>query len=52
VDECCDFKAKEAGIEDCIIPTAGNAGGAMAAYCAAAGIKATVVMPPSYSVDV
>lgn len=38
-------KAKEFGIEHCIIPTAGNAGGAMAAYCAAAGIKATVVMP-------
>jgi threonine synthase len=38
-------KAKEFGITDCIIPTAGNAGGAMAAYCARAGIKATVVMP-------
>ena len=38
-------KAKEAGIEHCIIPTAGNAGGAMAAYCAAAGLRATVVMP-------
>jgi threonine synthase len=38
-------KAKELGINDCIIPTAGNAGGAMAAYCASAGIKATVVMP-------
>lgn len=38
-------KAKEFGIESCIIPTAGNAGGAMAAYCAAAGISATVVMP-------
>jgi len=38
-------KAKEFGIEDCIIPTAGNAGSAMAAYCAAAGMKATVVMP-------
>ena len=38
-------KAKEFGINNCIIPTAGNAGGAMAAYCAAAGIKATVVMP-------
>lgn len=38
-------KAKEAGVHTCIIPTAGNAGGAMAAYCAAAGIKAIVVMP-------
>jgi threonine synthase len=38
-------KAKELGISECIIPTAGNAGGAMAAYCARAGMKATVVMP-------
>ena len=38
-------KAKEAGVTTCIIPTAGNAGGAMAAYCAAAGIHAIVVMP-------
>ena len=38
-------KAVELGITDCIVPTAGNAGGAMSAYCAAAGIKATVVMP-------
>lgn len=38
-------KAKEFGVEACIIPTAGNAGGAMAAYCASANIKATVVMP-------
>ena len=38
-------KAKEFGIEHCIIPTAGNAGGALAAYCAKAGIKCTVVMP-------
>ncbi|GHM99330.1 threonine synthase [Cytophagales bacterium WSM2-2] len=38
-------KAKEFGITDCITPTAGNAGGAMAAYAAAAGMKATVVMP-------
>jgi threonine synthase len=38
-------KAKEYGIENCILSTAGNAGGAMAAYCAAAGIGATVVMP-------
>ncbi len=38
-------KAKEFGIKDCIIPTAGNAGGALAAYCAHAGMNATVVMP-------
>jgi threonine synthase len=38
-------KAKEYGIERCILSTAGNAGGAMAAYCAAADIQATVVMP-------
>jgi threonine synthase len=38
-------KAKELGIGRCIIPTAGNAGGAMAAYCAKAGIACTVVMP-------
>ena len=38
-------KAKELGIERCIVPTAGNAGGALAAYCAKAGIACTVVMP-------
>src|SRR4051812_16862223 len=38
-------KAKELGIDTCIIPTAGNAGGAMAAYCAVAGMNAIVVMP-------
>lgn len=38
-------KAHEYGVEGCIIPTAGNAGVAMAAYCAKAGMKATVVMP-------
>jgi threonine synthase len=38
-------KAKEFKIEHCIIPTAGNAGGALAAYCAKADIKCTVVMP-------
>ncbi len=38
-------KVKEFGIHNCIVPTAGNAGGAMAAYCAQAGIEATVVMP-------
>ncbi|MEP1151662.1 MAG: threonine synthase [Balneola sp.] len=38
-------KAKELGVKECVIPTAGNAGGAMSAYCARAGIKATVIMP-------
>jgi threonine synthase len=38
-------KAKEHGVEGCIIPTAGNAGVAMAAYCAKAGMRAVVVMP-------
>jgi threonine synthase len=38
-------KAKELGVTQCIIPTAGNAGGAMAAYCAKADLKAVVVMP-------
>lgn len=38
-------KAKEFGVQGCIIPTAGNAGVAMAAYCARAGMKAVVVMP-------
>jgi threonine synthase len=38
-------KANELGITNCIVPTAGNAGGAMSAYCAKAGMKATVVMP-------
>ncbi len=32
-------KAKELGIQKVIIPTAGNAGGAMAAYAARAGLK-------------
>jgi threonine synthase len=38
-------KAKEFGVAGCIIPTAGNAGVAMAAYCAKAGMRAVVVMP-------
>jgi threonine synthase len=38
-------KAKELGITHCIIPSAGNAGGALSAYAAKAGIKATIVMP-------
>jgi threonine synthase len=38
-------KLKELGIKKCIIPTAGNAGGALAAYCAKADIEATIIMP-------
>ncbi|QJX47445.1 threonine synthase [Hymenobacter taeanensis] len=38
-------KAKELGVTGCIIPTAGNAGVAMAAYCARAGMRAVVAMP-------
>jgi threonine synthase len=38
-------KAKELGIQKVIIPTAGNAGGAMAAYAARAGIRANIFMP-------
>lgn len=38
-------KAKELGVDTCIVPTAGNAGGALSAYCAKAGMKAIVVMP-------
>ncbi|MFN1834761.1 threonine synthase [Balneola sp. MJW-20] len=38
-------KAKELGVTECVIPTAGNAGGALSAYCARAGMKATVIMP-------
>jgi threonine synthase len=38
-------KAKELGVTRVIIPTAGNAGGAMAAYAARAGMKALIYMP-------
>lgn len=38
-------KAKELGVQACAIPTAGNAGGAMSAYCAKAGMAAHVCMP-------
>jgi threonine synthase len=38
-------KAKELGIHKVIIPTAGNAGGAMAAYAARAGMRAMIYMP-------
>ncbi|MDR1270941.1 MAG: threonine synthase [Planctomycetaceae bacterium] len=38
-------KAKELGVRETVIPTAGNAGGALAAYSAKAGMKAHVYMP-------
>jgi threonine synthase len=38
-------KAHELGVERVIIPTAGNAGGAMAAYAARCGMQAAVYMP-------
>lgn len=44
-------KAKELGIKKIIIPTAGNAGGALAAYCAKAGMECIVIMP-SHTPDI
>src|SRR5713226_10747527 len=38
-------RAVELGATHLVAPSAGNAGGALAAYAAAAGIGATVVMP-------
>ncbi len=38
-------KAKELGLNKLIIPTAGNAGGALAAYAARGGMMACVIMP-------
>ena len=38
-------KACELGVKKVIVPTAGNAGGAMAAYAARAGLRACVIMP-------
>ncbi len=38
-------KARELGVTRVIIPTAGNAGGAMAAYAARGGMEACVIMP-------
>ncbi len=37
--------AKELGAATLAIPTAGNAGGALAAYAAAAGLRSVIVMP-------
>jgi threonine synthase len=42
---CAISMCRELGIRKVAIPTAGNAGGAMAAYAAAAGIEAHVFMP-------
>jgi threonine synthase len=47
-------KAKELGVRKVIIPTAGNAGGAMAAYAARGGMEAYIFMPkdtPSANVE-
>jgi len=44
-------KAKELGIKKIIIPTAGNAGGALAAYCAKADMECIVIMP-SHTPDI
>jgi len=38
-------KAKELGVTEMCIPTAGNAGSALAAYCAKAGMTAHIFMP-------
>jgi threonine synthase len=38
-------RAHELGIVEFVIPTAGNAGGALAAYAARAGLKAHIYMP-------
>lgn len=38
-------RAKELGVQEVVIPSAGNAAGAMAAYAARAGLRAHVYMP-------
>ncbi len=38
-------RAAELGARELVVPSAGNAAGAMAVYAAAAGLRATVVMP-------
>src|SRR5207248_7482192 len=38
-------RAVELGARHLVAPSAGNAGGALAAYAARAGVRATVVMP-------
>ena len=42
---CAISMCRELGIKKVAIPTAGNAGGALAAYAAAAGIEAHIFMP-------
>ncbi|HLB01298.1 MAG TPA: pyridoxal-phosphate dependent enzyme, partial [Bacteroidota bacterium] len=47
-------RAKELGVRDACLPSAGNAGGALAAYAAAAGIGAHVFVPadtPRVNID-
>lgn len=38
-------RARELGVTEFVIPTAGNAGGALAAYAARAGLRAHIYMP-------
>jgi threonine synthase len=38
-------RAAELGIREVVVPSAGNAGGAMAAYAARAGLRAHVILP-------
>jgi threonine synthase len=38
-------KAKELGIQNIVLPTAGNAGGALAAYASRAGIRVRIIAP-------
>lgn len=38
-------RAAELGVDHLVVPSAGNAAGALAAYAAAGGVRATVVMP-------
>ncbi len=38
-------KAKELGVDKCVVPTAGNAGVALSAYCAKAGMDSLILMP-------
>ena len=44
-------RAKELGVETVVIPSAGNAAGAMSAYAAAAGMRAVVFMPRDTPAD-
>ncbi len=46
---CAVSKAIELGINEFVIPTAGNAGAALAAYCAKSNTKAHVIMPSNSS---